>query len=104
LSAETNVGIVFLSSAAPLFAFRSPEAVTRIFERCRVALIEGPVNMPFADVPNVPVDLVAIDWQRIAKRIVDDLITQEAFNDAKTVTFEAECKLQVPLNQYAQSI
>jgi hypothetical protein len=104
LSQKENTGIAFFSSAAPMFAFRSPELMTRIFQRCRVALIEGPVNMPFANIPDVRVDLVMVDWQAVVKRIVRDLIAQEAFDDAKHVIFEAEAHLRVPLSNYAQVI
>lgn len=87
-----------------MLAFRSPETMTNIFERCRVALIEGPVNMPFAKLPDVHVDLVMIDWQAVARRIVSDLIAQQAFNSEHRVVFEAEAKLRVPLSNYAQEI
>lgn len=104
LGQKQKIGIVFLSSTAPMFAFRSPELVTRIFERCRVALIEGPVNMPFAKVPDVRVDLVLVDWQLVAEKIVGDLILHEALDSAKPVIFEAESRLRVPLSQYAEII
>lgn len=104
LSRKENTGIVLMSSVASLFSFRAPEIVTKIFQRCRVALIAGPVNMPFAKVPNVDVDLVAIDWQSISDRIVNDLISQQAFDTAGKVVFEAQAQLRVPLSNYAQAI
>jgi hypothetical protein len=52
---------------------------------------------------NVPIDLVSVNWQLVAERIVSDLINQEVFASAKTIVFEAESKLRAPLNQYAQS-
>jgi len=104
LSRKKSSGIVFLSSPASLFAFRAPELFTELLKARRVALIEGPVNLPFAPVPDARVDLVLVDWQLVAERIANDLITQETFDSAKTVVFEAESKFQVPLNQYAQSI
>ena len=78
--------------------------MTQFFERCRVALVAGPADMPFAKVPAVRVDLVIVDWQLVAERIVNDLITQDVFGSAETIVFEAASKLRVPLNQYAQSI
>lgn len=104
LNQKENIGIIFLSSTAQMFAFRAPETMTKIFQRCRVALIEGPVNMPFAKVPDVKVDLVLVDWQSIAERVVKDLIGQQAFDNANRVIFEAEAKLRVPLSKYAQVI
>jgi hypothetical protein len=105
LGRKENTGIIFLSSAASMSAFRAPEIFTKIFQRCRVALIAGPVNMPFAKVPNVQADLVITDWQAIADRITDDLINQRAFDQAAgAIVFEAEARLQVPLSSYAETI
>jgi hypothetical protein len=104
LSQKENLGIVFLSAAASMSAFRAPEIVSKIFARCRVALVAGPVNMPFTTVPDVDVDLVVIDWLAIAKRIVKDLISQRKFDGARPLIFEAQAELQVPLSNYAQAI
>ena len=60
--------------------------------------------MPFARVPEVQVDLAIVDWQLVAEQIVDDLITQDAFQVSKPTIFEAEAKFRVPLSAFAQSI
>jgi hypothetical protein len=104
LSQKEDVGIVFLSSAGPLVAFRSPESMTEIFEHCRVALVEGPVNMPFAKLPDVRVDLVLLNWQLIAQKIVGDLIIDTDLSARNPVTFLAESRLRVPLSRYAEVI
>ena len=98
-------GIIFSSSAlASKFCFRSPGAVTDLLRTHRVALLNGPVAMPFARVPEVAVDLVTVDWQLVAERIVNDLITQDAFQQPGPAVFEAEAKLRVSLGDFAQSI
>src|SRR5437588_12094378 len=98
-------GIIFSSAAlASKFCFRSPVAVTELLQKQRVAFVNGPVSMPFAKVPDVRVDLVTVDWQSVAERIVDDLITQEAFKVAGPTVFEAEPKLRVLLSEFAQPI
>jgi hypothetical protein len=98
-------GIIFPSSAlASKFCFRSPGAVTDLLRTHRVALLNGPVAMPFARVPEVAVDLVTVDWQLVAERIVNDLITQDAFQQPGPAVFEAEAKLRVSLGDFAQSI
>jgi hypothetical protein len=75
LTQQENRGIVFLSSVGPMFAFRSPESMAKIFERCRVAFVERPFNIPFARVSSdVRVDPVLLVWQLVAPRIVGDLI------------------------------
>lgn len=98
-------GMIFSSPAlASKFCCRCPDAVTELLQRHRVAFINGPVGMPFAKVPDVRVDLVTVDWQLVAERIVDDLITQEAFKIAGPTVFEAQANLRVPLSDFAQAI
>jgi Bacterial regulatory proteins, gntR family len=98
-------GIVFPSSAlASKFCFRSPGAVTDLLRTHRVALLNGAVAMPFTRVPVVEVDLVTVDWQLVAERIVNDLITQDAFQQPGPTLFEAEAQMRVSLSEFAQSI
>jgi hypothetical protein len=68
------------------------------------AVINGPVSMPFARVPDVQVDLVTVDWQLVAERIVNDLITRDAFQLPGPTVFEAEAKLRVALSDFVQSL
>lgn len=105
LQRKKTGGIIFTSSVlASRFCFRAPDAVAELLKTQRVALINGPVSMPFARVPDVQVDLVTVDWQLVAEQIVNDLIDQTAFQDAGPTYFDAEAKLRVPLSAFAQSI
>jgi hypothetical protein len=105
LQHTTTGGIIFSSSQlASQLCFRTPDAVADLLQTHRVAFLNGPVSMPFARVPGVMVDLVVVDWQRVAEKIVEDLITQEAFQIGRTKTFEAAAKLRVPLSEFANSI
>jgi DNA-binding transcriptional regulator YhcF (GntR family) len=105
LQNTTRGGIIFSSSQlASQLCFRTPNAVADLLQIHRVALLNGPVSMPFARVPRVKVDLVVVDWQHVAEKIVDDLITQEAFQQGQANMFEAEAKLRVPLSEFAHSI
>jgi hypothetical protein len=105
LQRKKTGGIIFASSSlASKFCFRAPDAVAELLQTQRVALINGPVTMPFTRVPDVQVDLVTVDWQLVAEQIVDDLIDQEAFQNPGPTIFEAEAKLRVPLSAFAQSI
>jgi hypothetical protein len=105
LQRKKTGGIIFCSSAlVSKFCFRAPDAVAELLQTQRVALIDGPVSMPFARVPDVQVDLVTVDWQLVAQQIVDDLINQDAFQLPGPTIFEAEAKLRVPLSAFAQSI
>jgi hypothetical protein len=100
-----NEGIVFASAAlASMLACRRPRAVTELLKTKRVAFLGGPVNMPFARLPDVKVDLVTFDWQVMTKSIVDDLITQRAFQTPGSTIFEAQAHLRVPLSRFAQNI
>lgn len=105
LQRKKTGGIIFSTSAlASKFCFRAPDAVAELLKTQRVALINGPVSMPFARVPDVQVDLVTVDWQLVAEQIVDDLIDQAAFQEPGPTYFDAEPKLRVPLSAFAQSI
>jgi Bacterial regulatory proteins, gntR family len=105
LQRKKTGGIIFSSSAlASKFCFRAPDAVAELLKTQRVALINGPVSMPFARVPDVQVDLVTVDWQLVGEQIVDDLIDQAAFQESGPTYFDAEPKLRVPLSAFAQSI
>jgi hypothetical protein len=98
-------GIIFPSAGlASMFSFQSPEKLTALLRVQRVALIDGPIDMPFVKVPDVPVDLVIFDWQAIAESIVNDLITQEAFDRNRRTTFEAEVEFGVPLSNFSEPI
>jgi hypothetical protein len=104
LKAKTRALIFASSSLASMFSFRAPGSMSELIRTHRVGLMGGPVNMPFAKLPDVCLDLITFDWQSIAERIVSDLITQEAFQESVPVIFQAEPRLQVPLNSIAQDI
>jgi hypothetical protein len=98
-------GILFPSSElVSFFCFRSPKAVAQLLHCQRLGFVDGPVNIPFAPVPDAQVDLVTVDWQSVAKKIVADLISQEAFRDVSSKIFEAKAQLRVPFNRFAESI
>ncbi|MEY2565113.1 MAG: hypothetical protein QOH88_3306 [Verrucomicrobiota bacterium] len=104
LQKKENCGIIFSSSMlASKLCFRCPGGVTELVRTQRVAFINGPVSMPFAKVPAVRVDLIVVDWQLVAEKIVNDLVTQEAFLPGPTV-FEADAKLRVSLSDFSQNI
>lgn len=101
---ETD-GIIFSSAQlASKLCFRAPGGVIDLIKTRRVAFLNGPVSLPFAQVPQVSVDLVVVDWQLVAETIVDDLISQDAFQQTGPTIFDAEAKARVPLSAFAQSI
>ena len=105
LQRKKTGGIIFSSSTlASKFAFRAPGAVADLLAAQPVALINGPVSMPFAKVPNVEVDLITVDWPQVSTEIVDDLISQDAFQLPGPTIFDAEAKLRVPLSDFAQAL
>jgi hypothetical protein len=105
LQKTKSAGIMFASPGlASRFGFRCPRGLTELLQQNRVAFLNGPVSMPFAKVPEVTVDLVAVDWQLVAERIVNDLITQDAFQLSGPTLFDAEAKLRVRLSDFSQAI
>ena len=97
-------GIIFPSRAASLFAFRVPNAFAQLMNRMPVALTGGPPSIPFASIPDVPADLVIVDWQMVAERLATDLINRQAFEPAATTIFEAKAHCRVLLSRYAQTL
>jgi hypothetical protein len=88
LQNSNSAGILFSSPGlASRFCFRCPGGVTELLQQNRVAFLNGPVSMPFAKVPDVKIDLVAVDWQLVAEQIVNDLVTQEAFSASGPTVF-----------------
>ncbi len=104
LGRTKNRGIIFTSGVASMFAFRAPQALMKLTTYCRIMFTEGPPSIPFAQVVDVPADLVVVDWQLFAEKIVSDLISKKAFNRTEMTVFEAQAVLHAPLNQYAQSL
>jgi hypothetical protein len=103
---KTDTPAIVFSSARLVskFCFRAPAAVADLLRIHRVAFLNGPVSMPFAKIPDVRVDLTLVDWQLAAEQIVDDLISQDAFQLPGPTIFEAEAKLRVPFSEFAQEI
>jgi hypothetical protein len=102
--AETG-GIIFPSSGlASMFAFRSPDQLADLLTSQRVAFVDGEIDIPFAKVPDVPVDLVTVNWQAVAESIVNDLITREAYDRNRHTTFDAGVRLRVPLSSFCEEI
>ena len=97
-------GIILPSSAASMLAFRAPEGLMKVMNHCRMAFTGGPASIPFAQVLNVRADMVIVDWQLIAERIVNELISKKAFDRTETTVFEAQAHLRAPINQYAQRL
>ena len=87
-----------------MFSFRSPENLRNLLTCARVAFVGGPVSVPFAKAPDAKVDLVLVDWQLVAERIVNDLLTKKTVATKTPIVFEAQARLHVPLSQYAQSL
>jgi hypothetical protein len=98
-------GIIFPSAGlASMFAFRSPDQLSDLIRTQHVALVDGPIDMPFARIPNLQVDLVKVNWQTVAESIVNDLITREAFERNRYTTFEAEAQLGVPFDSFSEEM
>jgi hypothetical protein len=100
-----NTGVVFPSSSfAALLGFRAPKDFAKLLARVRTLLTQGPVNLAFAQVPDAPADIIAVDWQLVAERIVADLVNKVRFIPREVVTFEAQWLRRVPFSTYALSI
>ena len=97
-------GILITGSAAALCALRTPHAFWQLMRKRRVALVDGPISLLFAKVPAVAVDLITVNWQSVAGRIVSDLITQVAWTKTEPLVFHAEAQLGVALNRFCREL
>jgi hypothetical protein len=104
LARSPNGGILVLNSAANFLAMGAPDALFRLSEQCRLALVDGPVRLPFAKSTDATVDLVTVDWQAVAKRIVDDLTTRRPGALEQPCVFEASAQCRVPLSRFSQRL
>lgn len=104
LGAEKDQAVILLASAATLFLMRAPETFNDLLRHTRVALLDGPVSMPLTQRTGAAIDLVVVDWQSVAERIAEDILSQKAFTDRKPIVFDAMAVLKAPLNKFAQKI
>lgn len=100
-AAKTRSGGLLTASAAAILGSRAPDTVADVLSCCRLALIDGPMEFPFLErPPEAAIDLVTIGWQRVARRIAQDVLSGEAFQRAETIAFEAKPYLQSPLSRF----
>lgn len=84
-----------------MLAKHDPEMVAGVLNTCRVALIDGPLDLPVTEeTRGATIDLVTVDWAPIAKRIADDTLTGDALTKSDPVVFKAKHRLQVRLDGY----
>jgi hypothetical protein len=95
-------GIILPAPAATMLGWRAPETLTDVLENCRCALIDGPMDLPFAErLPKTEVDVVTVRWSPVAKQIASDMVTGQALNGTEPTVFEADARLRVPFRRYA---
>lgn len=104
LADKPENGIILLGEAASLFAFRAPDRLIAVMKRRRVALVDGPLSLPFAGDRTARADLAIADWQAVAHCITNELLTGKAFLCSESTVFEANAYLQAPLAEFAQMI
>jgi hypothetical protein len=104
LCAKKGSGILLAESAAALLGSRASDRVTEVLGSCRIALIDGPMEFPFVqEAVDGVVDLVLVDWERVGRRIAQDILSGEAFGHSETGGFEADARLQVPVGRCADA-
>ena len=102
---EKHNGVILPAAPATLLGWHAPETLSTVLGSCRVALIDGPIDLPYADAPiNATVDLVTASWLPIVKRIASDITKGAAFEDGEQIIFQAKPYLGVSLAQYHSPI
>ena len=101
LCAKQKSGLLLAASAASILGARAPDTLADVFSSCRIGLIDGPAEFPFAvGTPNAVADVVTVDWGRIGRRIAQDLLSGEALAGSETIVFEAEAHLRAQLSDH----
>lgn len=95
-------GILLPAPAAPLLAWHAPDELSDLLSACRVALMDGPMDLPH--VGDAEVDLVTTRWAPIAKRIADDALSGTALSQGAPTVFEAAAHLRVSLQEVAHDL
>jgi hypothetical protein len=98
---EDGSGVVLPAPAASTLAWREPETVVQMLSACRVALIDGPVDLavPQSVPESAAADVVTVDWRPIAGRIALDAATGKALLESDPIVFQARPQIRVPLEQ-----
>lgn len=104
LCGNADTAVVFLPRVASWYLMRAPATFHRLIETCRVALLGGPVSVPFAPAGTATVDLVVVNWRTVAQQITEDILSGVAFGTREPVIFDATAKMRVPLAQFAQRL
>ncbi|HEY3600365.1 MAG TPA: hypothetical protein VGK72_00245, partial [Chthoniobacterales bacterium] len=94
ISRRPGSGVLLAQTAASFLALHQPESLAALTKERRTALVEGPVNVWFGAISGGPVDLISLDWERIADQIIADLISHSV---PEQVIFSAKSRLRVPL-------
>ena len=105
LCSQSQRGIILRGPAATLLASHTPEALAAVVASRRLALIDGLVDLPMIpQIENVRVDVLTVDWPRIAERIAADTVTGEASNQTQPIMFEAKPLLHQRLGTLMQPL
>lgn len=101
MCAERCFGLFLPGPAAALLARFAPEVVHQVVETCRVALIDGPIDLPVTrEIANLRADIISVDWAAIAARVAHDIDRAEVENAKEAVVFSANPRMSVPLARY----
>jgi hypothetical protein len=97
-------GILLAASAGAILGSRARDRINDVLGKGRIAFIDGPTDFPFLEeMPDGVADLVVIDWERVGRRMAEDIHTGEAFRASETIIFEADAHLQVSLRSFLEN-
>jgi len=98
LPQRDDCAVIFSSSEfAGHLRARNPAQFRALLERCRVMLVDGPIDLPAGDSVDTNVNFIAVDWQAAAKRIGRNLVSPAPCkNGATPIVFEAKWMQRQP--------
>jgi hypothetical protein len=95
LGAGSGRGIVLPAPAGSLLASQAPEELAEVLLTCRVALVDGPLDVLLAH--EAQADIVTVNWAPIAKRIAGGAASGEALDEEQPEVFKAAARPRTPL-------
>lgn len=99
LGKDRGTGLVLRGEIAALCSLRAPKALGEMLRTHRVVLPDGPISAIIDDLPPAPVDVITVDWARLARRIVRNLTNEGPLKHIPTL-ISAKPLFGVPLRDF----
>lgn len=95
---QDSAGFVLAAPAAALLARIAPQETAEVLTKCRVMLIDGPLDLPLtAGRHDATIEVITVNAPQIARQISADVVSGEALSRHEQTTFRAEARINAVL-------